>query len=330
MRTRNDAVIPVTSILVAMLLSLSVVHAAPASVTTPDAKALTMGQSAAPAEKLKFNVEALKKSYKINEPIRLKLNGDKDFYLYLYSLNEDGGATQVFPNRKQKNNHFAAGRTYVMPGSDTQPLTADKGNTTERLMVVASLKKLDFDYEASGAGDYYSDMQKQLQSKDIRWGTTADQATGRDTVTRTLSLKISNQRYTEADNSANAANVAGTVLLGADKKSYKAGETMRIMYASSADGVLTLAYEYEDGARQLLKRTRVKAGELNSVKAQAEAPGGKHTLLAWMDSGTGKAASDADDYYDAEDAGDKDIRVAGAESRTAAREVARFVIQVKE
>jgi hypothetical protein len=341
MSTRKNAVKPMTSALVALLLSAWVPGAnADASGKPVEAsgKALTMGENQAVAEKFKFNAEPLKKTYKINEPIRLKLNGDKDYYLYLYSMNEDGDAVQLFPNKKQKNNHFVAGRTYVMPGGDSQVLRADKGNTTERLMVVASLKKLDFNYENfESSGDYYTGkgdfLKKQFMTKDIRWGDaaseTGESASIRDNVTRTLSLKISNQRYVETDRNDDVASVDGVVLLSADKKIYNVGDSMRIMYGSSVDGVVTLAYEYEDGARQVLQKTKVKAGELKSIKAVAEAPGGKHTLLAWMGSGANKVA-EADDYYDEDDVGSKDIRLGGPVSGQPSKEVTRFVIQVNE
>lgn len=356
MSTCNNAVMPVTSALVVLLLSawVSVAHAGvvgkPAEQSS---KALTMGgESHEPVEKFKFSAEALKKTYKINEPIRLKVNGDKDYYLYLYSMNKDGSAVQLFPNKKQKNNRFAAGRTYVMPGGDSQPLTADKGNTTERLMVVASLKKLDFNYETfDSSGDYYTGkgdfLKKQFKTKDIRWGDVVSDnasddasdneksASKRGSVTQPISLKISNQRYTETNRDDDGAPTSGVVLLSADKKTYNVGDTMRVMYGASVDAVVTLAYEYEDGSRQVLQKTKVKAGELKNIKATAEAPGGKHTLLAWLGSGTNKV-SEADDFYDEDDANSKDIRMGNAADGKASgegkasREVARFVIQINE
>lgn len=341
MYIRKNAANPITSALVVLLLSAWVSGANADAAGKPvetSGKALTMGENQAVAEKFKFNAEPLKKTYKINEPIRLKLSGDKDYYLYLYSLNEDGDAVQLFPNKKQKNNRFVAGRTYVMPGGDSQALRADKGNTTERLMVVASLKKLDFNYENfESSGDYYTGkgdfLKKQFKTKDIRWGDASSEAgesaSTRDNVTRMLSLKISNQRYVETDRNDDAASASGVVLLSADKKTYNVGDSMRIMYGSSVDGVVTLAYEYEDGARQVLQKSKVKAGELKSIKAVAEAPGGKHTLLAWVGSGASKV-DEADDYYDEDDASSKDIRVGGPVGGKPSKEMTRFVIQVNE
>lgn len=352
MFTRKNAVKPITSALVVLLLSAWVAGAhagAAAKPGEPATKALTMGESNTVTEKFMFNAEALKKVYKINEPIRLKVSGDKDYYLYLYSQNEDGSTTQLFPNKKQKSNRFLAGRTYVMPGGE-QPLAANKGNTTEHLVVVASLKKLDFNYETfDSAGDYYVGkgdvLKKEFKKKDIHWGDAAsdtgesnskrdESASNRDNVTRTINLKISNQRYAEANRDDGAAQSGGAVLLTADKKAYNVGDTMRITYGASVDGVVTLAYEYEDGARQVMQKTKIKAGELKTVKAVADAPGGKHTLLAWLGGGANKI-TEANDYYDEEDASSKDIRVGGsadggASGGNVAREVARFVIQINE
>lgn len=342
MSTRKIAVRPIASAFAVLFFSAWVSGSYAGSVTKPvesSSKALTMGDSPAQVEKFKFSAEPLKKTYKINEPIRLKLSGDKDYYLYLYSLDDDGSAVQLFPNKKMKNNRFVAGRTYVMPGGDSQALKADTGNTTERLMVVASLKKLDFNYESFGsAGDYYTGkgdfMKNQFKTKDIRWGDAASESSEStsksDSVTRTFNLKISNQRYVESDRNDDAAMTGGSVLLSADKKTYNVGDAMRIMYGSPVDGVVTLAYEYEDGARQVLQKSKVKAGELKIVKAVAEAPGGKHTLLAWMGAGAGKV-TEADDYYDEDDSSSKDIRVGGgAAASKPSREVTRFVIQVNE
>jgi len=341
MSTRKNAVRSITSALVVLLLSawMPGAHAGvEGKPTETSGKALTMGDSSTATEKFKFNAEPLKKTYKVNEPIRFRMNGDKDYYLYLYSVNEDGSAVQLFPNKKQKNNRFVAGRTYVMPGGDSKPLTADTGNTTEQLIVVASLKKLDFNYDSfESSGDYYTGkgdfLKNQFKSKDIRWGDaandTGESTSKRDSVTRAINLKISNQRYDESNRDDDSAQSTGAVLLNANKKTYDVGDTMRIMYVAPVDGVVTLAYEYEDGSRQILQKSKVGAGELKTVKATAEAPGGKHTLLAWMGRGAAKA-SGADDYYDEDDANSKDIRVGSASEGKTSREVTRFVIQINE
>jgi hypothetical protein len=333
MATHKNAAMSITSALVVLLLSAWM----PGAYAETSGKALTMGDSATATEKFKFNAEPLKKTYKINEPIRFRVNGDRDYYLYIYSQDEDGSAVQLFPNKKQKNNRFAADRTYVMPGRDSKPLTADKGNTTERVMVVASLKKLDFNYDSfESSGDYYAGkgdfLKNQFKSKDIRWGDSendsGDSTSKRDSVTRTINLKINNQRYSETSRDDDSTQSTGPVLLSANKKTYDVGDTMRIVYVAPVDGVVTLAYEYEDGSRQILQKTRAKAGELKNVKATAEAPGGKHTLLAWMGSGAPRATEA--DYYDEDDTNSKDIRVGGTSEGKISREVTRFVIQINE
>ena len=348
---------PVTSALAVLLLSAWVSVAQGGAIGKPadqSNKALTLGESSTVVEKFKFNAEPLKKIYKINEPIRLKVSGDKDYYLYLYSQDEDGGATQLFPNKKLQNNHFLAGRTYVMPGGE-MPLTATKGNTTERLMVVASLKKLDFNYDNfDSAGDYYSGkgdfLKKEFKNKDIVWGDSITESgesvirpdepnTRRDeqnlkhsNMTRTFNLKINNQRYPVNERVDEGNAPTAMVLLNADKKAYNVGDPMRIMYGATEDGIVTLAYEYEDGARQLLQKVKVKAGEIKVIKALADSPGGKHTLLAWMGNGA-SGVSEVSDYYDEEDVVNKNIRVGNTDESgvgKSSKEVARFVIQVNE
>lgn len=345
MCTRNNSVNVIISTLTVLLLStVSDVHAGTVAKPGEQAgKALTMGENQTASEKFEFNVEPMKKVYKIGEPIRLKLRGDKDYYLYLFNMNEDGGATMIFPKKNQKNNHFAAGRTYVMPGQDSGALLSNKGNTTEHLRVVASLKKIlnNDDYESfDSAGEYYTGkgdfLKNKFRTKDIRWSDSATDAkddvresgSARDSVTRKISLKISDEHYSQAGRDGDAGRPGNMVLLSADKNAYKVGDTIQIMYGAAVDGVVTVAYEYEDSSRQVLQKSRIKAGELKNIKATAEAPGGKHTLLAWMGSGASKLP-EANDYYDEDDASSKDIRVGDSSpGGKVSREVARFVIQV--
>ncbi len=328
MRHSKTQVTILTSLLSGVLLvcGSTSVHASDAV----SSKALSMGESRpVDAKKFKFTIEPTKKEYRVKEPIRLKVRGEQDYYLYMWNIGEDGTETLLFPNKKQRKNHFAGGQGYVIPGLDSQPLFGDKPGK-EKLRVVASARKVDLDYSGlNSEGDYYTgdakSFKQQFGTKDIVWGgatATGDaeaQSSGRDSASKTLVIKI---------------GASDQVLLHTDRREYDVGDTIRIYYESPVNGIVTLAYKYEDGTRQILKRSKVDAGKVNVLEADAEAPGGKHTLLAWVSSRSVENDMGADDYYDEVDSSssgkDLHLGVAATSDEKSSRKVASYVILVKE
>ena len=68
-------------------------------------------------EPLKVVLEPTEDSFRVDEPIRFKIRGNKDFFLYLFSIDkETEQATLILPSKEgQKHNKYPANRTLRCP-----------------------------------------------------------------------------------------------------------------------------------------------------------------------------------------------------------------------
>lgn len=233
----------------------------------------------APAAASGFKAATEKPAYRVDEPIRLKVQSDRDVYVYVYTVDAaSGNAWLLFPNRQNVDNRIAAQRLVKIPGSNVEFVSDQPG--VEKLIVVASPKKIDIDpHKLTGRGDFpeakTADLESSFESKGIRVrDSEAPQAEG--VVVKRLDVKI----LAKGERSPDAAANAATVFINTSRASYQEGERMSIVYGASEPGWVHLFVVEPDGARSLLKRQKSRGDEQFRAVARAEAPLGKHYLVA--------------------------------------------------
>lgn len=289
----------------ALLLASGATLAAPvADVQKKETKSIVIVDSPA-VTPLQVQASALKKSYNVGEPIQFKLKANKDVYFYLFSLDEDDNATLLIPNRKVTDNFLAAGRSSVFPSGENMPtLEGDKAGK-ETLLVVASTKEFNFsdDKEFSTKSIYSqtkaANLKKQFASKDIVWvdaskpeanSANQDNASFYFTVniTSPLPTPVVNQNPTvESLLGGAGASHAGVladgnmVTVSSDKRKYRTGEAIELVYGTTAAGYIYVYADDNDGNRTLVVRERIKAGELKKKTIEV-AKTGKVTLRAYV------------------------------------------------
>ncbi len=67
-------------------------------------------------DKLEFSVEPSRDSFRVDQPIRFNVKGNRDFYLYVYNVTEDGDAILLLPSRTQ-GNKLKAGQSIQIPNN---------------------------------------------------------------------------------------------------------------------------------------------------------------------------------------------------------------------
>lgn len=265
-----------------LLLALSLAFSSGLAVSLPahadDADKAVRVRDAAPVGSFKFQVQTEKAAYKVDEPIRLKVRAEQDFYLYVYAVDEaSGNAWLLLPNRKQPHNRISANQWQKVPGANLEFVSDKPG--MEKLIVVASAKKVDIDpmkLSAKG-GDFVetkaADLEGAFEAKGIR---IRDAAQPEGVVVKRLEVKIlgKGERAASEDAAAQA-----TVFVNTPRERYQEGERMHIVYGADAPGWVHLYVVEPDGTRSLLKRQAVKGNEQLKVSARAEAPYGKHLLV---------------------------------------------------
>jgi len=91
-------------------------------------------------------------SYKINEAINFNVSGNKDFFLYLFSVDENNrNVTLIFPNTQHQGNKFKKGHKNAIPSKKVEFVSDRVGR--EKLIAIASTKYFAWDttnYKAAG------------------------------------------------------------------------------------------------------------------------------------------------------------------------------------
>jgi len=179
---------------IALALSLSCLFAqTTVAFAEEDTKSIRVREAQAESgATVQLSVTSLKKQYKVDEPIQFKVKGDSDYYLYVYNLDPStGDSVLLLPNKKNKNNLFKAGKTYILPKG--VEFFGDEAGS-EHMMFIASKEKIDLNSaNFQSVGNFGKAKTKDLEdvftSKSIR---IRDAQPGHGNGSASLTVKIVN------------------------------------------------------------------------------------------------------------------------------------------
>ena len=229
-------------------------------------------------EPLQVALEPAQDSFQVNEPIRFRIRGNKSFFLYLFSVNEDGDATLILPTEEgQMHNKYPADTTLPVPNEDAADFLSDRAGR-ENVVMVASTKYLPVKsgWFRDGADSYVGraeDMEKEFADKGIRIG--GDRTRDANVFVKRLAVRI---RGEEDDGERMVSNVWLTT--AGNRAEYAMGESIEAVFGSAEDGWVQLYVVEPSARRSLLKTVEVEKGQAYTLKAVAEDPAGKHAFVA--------------------------------------------------
>ena len=230
------------------------------------------------SEPLRVALEPAKDSFQVNEPIRFRIRGNKSFFLYLFSVSEDGDATLILPTKEgQKHNKYPADATLPVPNEGAPDFLSDEPGR-ETVVMVASTKYLPVksSWFRDGADSYVGkaeDMEKEFADKGIRIG--GDRTRDANVFVRRLAVRI---RGEDDDGERATANVWLTTK--GNRAEYAMGESIEAVFGSGEDGWVQLYVVEPNAGHSLLKTMEVEKGRAYTLKAVAEDPAGKHAFVA--------------------------------------------------
>ena len=235
------------------------------------------------SEPLRVSLEPAKASFKVDEPIRFNVRGNKTFFLYLYSIdNETDEVTLLLPTRKgQRHNKYPANRTLPVPNRGEIELLADAPGR-ERLLLVASTQYLPVKSKWFRKGaDYYvgktADFEQEFAEKGIRV-RGPDKTRDGKVLVRTVMVRIEGARPDGNGSSASANHVWLTTR--GNRQDYAIGDPIEAVFGAGQDGWIHLYVVEPNGRYSRLKSYAVKENQTYRAKAVAADPAGKHALVA--------------------------------------------------
>lgn len=235
------------------------------------------------SEPLRVSLEPVKASFKVDEPIRFNVHGNKAFFLYLYSIdNETDEVTLLLPTRRgQRHNKYPSNRILPVPNQGEIELLADAPGR-ERLLMVASTKYLPVKSKWYRKGaDYYvgktADFEQEFAEKGIRV-RGPDKTRDDKVLVKTVMVRIDGARQNGDSPSASASHVWLTT--SGNKQNYAIGDQIEAVFGAGQDGWIHLYVVEPDGQYSRLKSYAVKENRTYRAKAVAADPAGKHALVA--------------------------------------------------
>jgi hypothetical protein len=279
-----------------LLLACAAAAAAPAFAQTaaPAAEEKAVRVVDTKSDRLALKVASTKDSFGIDEPIRFKVSGNRTFYLYVYSVDQDtGDATLLIPSRRHTNNKYRGGREFRVPDKDLE-FVADKAKR-ERFVFVASARQIDLaraqrtdpgDLQAAAAkegGDWLvakeSALEGMFAEKGVRVREPNTDQPNPDVAVRELEVKITGTAP-RGDRTGTTDTAGAVAFVNTDRTRYREGERIRIAYGADRSGWVTLFSVEPDGTVSRLRSEKVTGDKVYNLSARAEDPIGAHTLAA--------------------------------------------------
>ncbi|MEE9398026.1 MAG: DUF4384 domain-containing protein [Methylococcales bacterium] len=233
--------------------------------------------------------EPFKTNYRVQEPIRLRVKGNKTFFLYVYSIDDQSGeAVLLLPNRQQSGNKYPPGRFFTVPGNAVE-FYADRSGY-ERIVMIASTRYIDVERARyKNLGDFSAtkslDLENTFQSKGIYIRRTNRQRNRKEVVVKEANLTISGESRRIGDRLPPPAprqeggyNAITFVSTARDR--YYEGENFPVIFGSDQPGWVNVFVVEPDGRYSLLTREQVDGNRIYKVTAQSNPPYGTHQLVA--------------------------------------------------
>lgn len=246
------------------------------------------------AVQLQVQVKPLKTSFNVGEPIRLEVQGNKDIYTYLFRVDAAGNSRLLLPADANAPIMIKANTRNLLPTEGSLVLAANAPGA-ETLLVVTSTKPIAFAASKAATGQSAAELQQQFQSKGVGWAdsnqpvNTTVTANGQESVSTLISVNILPAPASSPQPGGDAVGISrpgvmanGLVTVTTDKRIYTIGEPITVLYGSTAAGYLSVYADEENGQSTLIKRERIKAGQLATLTIEAMAPAGKTTLRAYV------------------------------------------------
>lgn len=229
-------------------------------------------------ELLRVQMKPLKEAFKVGEPIGFTVRGNKEFFLYLFSVDRDTEeATLILPSKQgQEHNKYPAGMEYPVPNPDAPAFLAD-AEGVETLVMVASTKYLPLksNWFRRGADSYVAsakEFEAELADKAIRVGR--ERTRNAKVFVSEVSIRVVDEATAERD----AVDVWLTTK--GNRTEYGVGEAIEAVFGAEQDGWVHLHVVNANGDREKLKSYEVEKGAAYVMKARAERPTGEHAFLA--------------------------------------------------
>ena len=233
-------------------------------------------------EPLRVHLEPVQASFRVDEPIRFNIRGNKTFFLYLYTVDKDTDeVTLLLPTQEgQRHNKYPANQTVVVPNEGQAEFLANEPGR-ERLLMVASTRYLPVKSRWYRKGsDYYvgstAELTQEFAGKNIRV-EGPDKTRDDKVLVKTVLVRIAGRRAAESP--AEPANHVWLTTRG-NRMDYVIGDRIEAVFGAGQDGWIHLYVVEPSGRHARLKSYEVKGDETYTAKAVASDPAGKHALVA--------------------------------------------------
>ncbi len=137
-----------------------------ALVKPEDSSIFKQKDEAGAEEKIKIDLWADQKSYRIGENLTINFKADRDCYVTLVDVGTSGNVHILFPNRFSLGNKVKANETYSIPGKgDGYKIAVEGPPGTEIVRAIATLKPIGFiDADFSGTRSVFKSVEKNIPS----------------------------------------------------------------------------------------------------------------------------------------------------------------------
>ncbi len=235
-------------------------------------------------QSLKVSFELRSSSYRVGEAIRFNVKGNKDFYLYVFAINEaERRAVLLIPNEKRRN-RYRANRVHIVPDRGVEFFADRQG--IEKVLMVATTRYVDVNTKGyRKVRGYFLTTPARVKFHVKSLGIQKPRVKG-ERVVKVLYLNIKAPAYDArlSQSSSSAPDwrrkTKAIAFVSSDRVVYRTGEIVRIAYGADRAGWIRIFALGPEADTTLLKKRRVSGKDIYHLRARAEHPTGPHKLVA--------------------------------------------------
>jgi hypothetical protein len=205
----------IKTLCVATLIATSALSCVVSAATTKDDTKQIVTRAVDEKTDLLVTVNPKQKSYKINEAINFNVSGNKDFYLYMFSVDENNkNVTLIFPNTQHQGNKFKKGHKNSIPSKKVEFISDRPGR--EKLIAIASTKYFSWDTEGyKTTGKFLQTDGEKFEQQVKAFRIRSRQATPQPTVEVTQTPSVVNRSARSLQNpSVHVQEIFATIVSG--------------------------------------------------------------------------------------------------------------------
>ncbi|PID74930.1 MAG: hypothetical protein CSB28_00625 [Desulfobacterales bacterium] len=214
------------------------------------------------------NLEVLAPTVNVGQPMSFAIKANKEFYLYLFVIDDNDKGYMILPNKLQQYSIYQADERYVVPEETLRFYSNHPG--TEEVIMIAATKKLELTRDCFQTSGKFMAGSRDKINKEVKALHSRASKMDCRIVTRRIFIQVD----------GNTTTGVALPFVSCNKTHFHIGERMFIRVGADKAGFITLFNRGKNGRIRRIEEVKVDGENFQRISTEALGPVGTSTLIA--------------------------------------------------